>query len=268
MGSQCIRCPCQDIRSTRPHAERCKSSAYLSLSALDIFVGVVGHILLNLKIPEILTLAFGQASPPTYPSWIPYWQELGTFKLDTEIQLAIRVTSEFEEAFEKRTDSHPFWTERRESIKLFSVYLPNSLEDTQSSHRTAPIDASNACLSITLIHLLRIKSELSLMLRSEGSFAAFKISTLSCGVYLLTEDIELDQVLPPGPIHIFILPRKVDKGCLLLFMQEVDTRLVKTCRLVVCCRCYEIGFTSSETARFSRIFGKGSEPPIRGLPGD
>jgi hypothetical protein len=79
-----------------------------SLSALHIFVGVVGHILPNLKIPDILTLASGQASPATYPSWMPYWRELGTFKLDTEIQLAIRVTSEFEEAFEKRTDSHPF----------------------------------------------------------------------------------------------------------------------------------------------------------------
>jgi hypothetical protein len=98
------------------------------------------------------------------------------------------------------------------------------------------------------------------MLRSEGSFAAFKILTLSCGVYLLTEDIELDQILPPGPTHIFILPRKVDEGCLLLFMQEVDTHLVKAYRLVVCCRCYEIGFTSSERLDFQEFLEMGPSP--------
>jgi Heterokaryon incompatibility protein (HET) len=230
-----------------------------SISAQHAFIGIFAHCLINLATTGVLLNASGLAAPPANPSWVPDWRRLETLKEELEEP---RLTND--QPVTQRTQIVQSWrpclqvymlplslqpttTGFRDIQEICWETLPLSLsssdrrpgrlvdQEVQYEHswrRNASIDPSTGALSIKLGHILQFKSSPVLKIES-GTLRMYEVRTESCALYMSTDDVSLDTLIPPGPNHLFYLEKEDGSGCLLLFLRELE--MPKTYKLVVCC---------------------------------
>lgn len=114
---------------------------------------------------------------------------------------------------------------------------PTGLSSQTAWHVGASVDASNAALSINLIHLMKLTSWTK-ALRMSASVSSLCFANTSCGIYMRHDAVTLDHIASMLNVHLFMLEDDNKYGCYLLFMAE--TAQPHVYRLIKCCFCHEI----------------------------
>lgn len=234
-----------------------------TLSELGALLGVFGYLLLRLHYLHILEYAAGDATRPSWPSWMP------DRRADWCAEWSSRLSVEGgRELYTQRNSNVGAW---REMISIYhrgdpenskgkdvplGDYVPHSInhgiwcaEPEFRWYEDARINGSNTAISIRAIHLVRLKSPPALLYEGKHTHG-FKIAGSSCQLFICSVPIALDKIIHTAD-HLFLVEQYKDwaegvRGYL-LFLRETDEE--NTFKLVKCCICYDIILCSNMLPR-------------------
>lgn len=197
-----------------------------SLSAQHVFIGLLAHLIINLKRVDILLHASTLTAPTSGPSWAPLWRS------DESWQSMFTAGNTTEEYKQNKSIVEKFVSRMKfdfngKSIHHLFIFSGNTdrlagnisydryswLEDithTTPWDREVAINSVDGTLSIYLTHICVLPSH-PMLIGRDARLGLFEVEGPNSSIYLASQHT-LDSIVIPGHDHIFMLTTKVSKS--------------------------------------------------------
>ncbi|EHK47062.1 hypothetical protein TRIATDRAFT_45771 [Trichoderma atroviride IMI 206040] len=185
-----------------------------SLSAQHIFVGLLAHLIVNLKKTHLLLHGSTLYATTSSPSWTPSWESNEAWQFmftATEVngnEMTSRMSQYLSEKDNCDEVANLFTLEDSESSQHFGKRdaCNDWLADTLHSRpwdQDIAIHSATGALSIQLTHLCAIPST-PVVVGEIGAYKVFQVSGPKADIFLASGN-PLDSTIKPGQDHIFML---------------------------------------------------------------
>lgn len=193
-----------------------------TLSCQQIFIGLFGYCILNLRRPDILYHASSVSPMPGYPSWVPNWTSPETWRLlfqspkadDERILSLIRdrippESADLSDTSESEDDEDP--------VRFHDLEGPAHayVQAERRWNQNASIDTSTGALSINLTHCMPLSGALEKIEEANGFFL-FSLDAEPCAVYLVSQHRLDELVTGSDNDQLFILDTDNDSRIYLI----------------------------------------------------
>jgi hypothetical protein len=191
-----------------------------SLSAQHVFIGVVAHLIINLKMAFLLRYAAGFSAPASSPSWMPDWGAPESWQRIFKVPESS--SEEIHKFVSQNVDLDFGYIIRRlwlGSSEHFSPEWIDTVLQKKPWYSGMVVDINTAALSVKLIHLSTISFR-PVLVRKRGKLGLFEVKGKKIRLYLAAEgNVEstgcpgvghLFMLLPEGSVETYLILRKLD----------------------------------------------------------
>lgn len=185
-----------------------------SLSAQHIFVGLLAHLIVNLKKTHLLLHASTLYAATSSPSWTPLWvsNEAWLFMFTAagvDGNEMISCISQFHSAENNCAEAPNLFTLENFETRQYlgrrdacNKWLADNFYSRPWDHDIA-IHSATGALSIQLTHLCAIPSS-PVVVGKIGAYKVFQVAGPKADIFLVSSN-PLDSTVKPGQDHIFML---------------------------------------------------------------